>query len=148
MSNIVSILNGLITTSKDGEQGFRAAAEHTKDFELKSIFQERVNDCVKAVEGLQELITELNEEPTDSGSLIGAMHRGWLDIKTAITGNDDLAILEECERGEDAAKKHYAEALSKELPDNIRLLVQNQYDIVLKNHNLIRDLRNEYKASR
>jgi len=148
MSNVVSILNGLITTSKDGEEGFRIASEHTKDFELKRVFQERIRDCAKAAAELQELVSGMNEEPTDSGSILGAMHRGWLGIKTAITGDDDLAILEECERGEDVSKKNYTEAVTKDLPANVRLVVQNQYDTALRNHDLIRDLRDRYRAAK
>jgi len=74
------------------------------------------------------------------------VHRGWVTLKSAVAGRTDLAILEECERGEDVAKATYAKALKASLPEDIRLVVQRQYDGVLRNHGQIRDLRDQYRA--
>ena len=74
------------------------------------------------------------------------MHRGWLNVKTAITGKSDVAVLEECERGEDIAKKSYSRALAQPLPDAIRAVVERQYQGVLRNHDQIKMLRDEAKA--
>ena len=90
---------------------------------------------------------QLGGKPEDSGTVAGAVHRGWLNLKAAVAGRTDTAILEECERGEDVAKKDYGDALKETLSDDVRLLVQRQYDGVLRNHDQIRDLRNQYRAS-
>lgn len=141
-----SILNDLIKISKDGEQGFKAAAEDTSNENLKNIFLGCAEECSSAVQELQQQVTKMNVEPEDSGSMLGALHRGWMNVKSAITGRDDHAILEECERGEDVAKATYSKALNQYLPEDIRDMVQQQYDIVIKNHDLIRDLRDQYAA--
>ena len=146
MSNIASILNDLVETSKDGEQGFRKAAEDTRDAKLKSIFMQRAGDCGKGAAELQQIVSRLGEKPEQSGSVAGAMHRGWVDLKAAVTNRDDLAILEECERGEDVAKAKYRKALEEPLPDDIRMVVQRQCDGAMKNHDQIRDLRDQYRA--
>lgn len=143
-----AILNDLIKVSKDGEQGFQAAAKDTSNHDLKSIFLARAEGCSRAVQELQQHVANMNVEPENSGSLLGALHRGWMDVKSAITGRDDHAILEECERGEDVAKATYTKALNKDLPENIRLMVQKQYDGVIKNHDLIRDLRDQYAVKK
>ena len=75
------------------------------------------------------------------------LHRRWVDIKSAITGKDDQAVLNECERGEDVAKKSYKRALEKDLPPEIRQVVQRQYDGVLRNHDQVKALRDQTKAS-
>jgi len=144
---IVKLLNDLVETSKNGEKGFRAAAEDTKNPELKSLFESRANDCATGATELQALVTQLGGKPEDSGTIAGALHRGWVNLKSAVTGRSDTAILEECERGEDVAKKDYADALQEALPEDIRAVVQRQYDGVLRNHDQIRDLRNRYRAS-
>jgi uncharacterized protein (TIGR02284 family) len=143
---ITSVLNDLIETSKDGEDGFRAAARETIDPELQAIFVRRAEDCARGATDLQQLIAELGGEPEKSGSLAGAMHRGWVNLKANVSGRPDIAILEECERGEDVAKTRYREALDEELPDVVRLVVQQQYDGVVRNHDQIRDLRDRYRA--
>jgi uncharacterized protein (TIGR02284 family) len=69
------------------------------------------------------------------------MHRVWTNLKAAVTGGDDKAILIECERGEDAAKAAYQEALKSDLPADVQTLVQRQYKGVMENHDLIKRLR-------
>ena len=147
MSNIASILNDLVETSKDGEKGFRTAAEDTKNAELKTIFMQRAGDCARGAAELQQLVSRMGGKPEQGGSVAGAMHRGWVDVKSAVSTRDDLAILEECERGEDVAKAKYRKALEDgSLPDDIRAVVQRQYDGAMRNHDQIRDLRDRYRA--
>lgn len=143
--HVVKVLNNLIETSKNGEKGFDAAAEDTKTAELKLLFKNRSRDCASGAAELQALVTQLGGEPEDSGTVAGALHRGWTNLKAAVTGRSDHAILEECERGEDVAKAQYADALKEPLPENIRAIVERQYQGVLRNHDQIRDLRNRYK---
>jgi uncharacterized protein (TIGR02284 family) len=73
----------------------------------------------------------------------GTLHRRWIDIKSAITGKDDVSILNECERGEDVAVKSYRQALEKDLPASIRTIVQRQFDGVMRNHDQVKALRDQ-----
>ena len=146
--NIPSILNDLVETSKDGEKGFRTAADDTNNAELKSIFMRRAEDCAKGASDLQQIVVRLGGKPEQGGSVAGALHRGWVDVKSKVADRDDLAILEECERGEDVAKAKYRKALEETLPDDIRAVVQRQYDGVVKNHDQIRDLRDRFRGQK
>lgn len=142
----VNVLNELIQTSEDGRQGFLAAAEKAADPSLKSLFQERSRLCAMAAGELQQIVRSLGAEPQDSGSVSGAIHRGWVKVKAAV-GDNNLAVLEEVERGEDVAKDAYMQALRADLPTKIKDVVSKQYEGVLKNHSRVRDLRNQYRAS-
>jgi uncharacterized protein (TIGR02284 family) len=146
--NVASVLNDLVETSKDGEQGFTTAAEDTKDPELKSTFRRHAQECARSAADLQTLVARLGGKPEEHGSVAGAVHRGWVNLKSSVTPRTDLAILEECERGEDVAKARYAKALEKTLPEDIRQVVERQYAGVMRNHNEIRDLRDQYRARR
>ena len=145
-NNVVSVLNDLIETSKDGEKGFRAAAEDTKNSELQAVFLRRAQDCATSAADLQQLVAKYGGNPETRGSAAGAMHRGWMNLKAAASGRTDLAILDECERGEDVAKARYRKALEDPLPEDIRTVVQRQYDGVVRNHDQIRTLRDRYRA--
>jgi uncharacterized protein (TIGR02284 family) len=148
MASISSILNDLIETSKDGEKGFRTSAENAKDPELKQVFLRRADDCARGAQQLQAIVSRLGEDPERTGSVAGAVHRGWVNLKASLTGRDDLAILEECERGEDVAKAAYRKALEQtELPADIREVVQKQYDGVVRNHDQVRALRDRFRAT-
>jgi uncharacterized protein (TIGR02284 family) len=148
MASVSSTLNDLIETSKDGEKGFRTSAEDVKDPELKQAFLRRAEDCARGAQELQAIVSRLGEKPEQGGSAAGAMHRGWVNLKAAVTGEDDLAILEECERGEDVAKAAYRKALEeRDLPSDIRVVVQKQYDGVIRNHDQVRMLRDRFRST-
>ena len=70
------------------------------------------------------------------------MHRAWINIKSAITGMNEHAVLAECERGEDTRKHIYKEALKQDLPTDVRTIIERQYQGVKENHDRVRDLRN------
>jgi uncharacterized protein (TIGR02284 family) len=139
----ISILNDLIETSKDGEKGFLRAADDTGSVDLRVIFLAASQRCAAAARELQNLVVDFGGEPETGGSIAGAIHRGWLDLKAAVRSRDDLAVLEECERGEDFAKRRYAEALQKDLPEAVRAVIERQYQGVLTNHDRVLALRDE-----
>ncbi|WP_345816278.1 PA2169 family four-helix-bundle protein [Paraburkholderia sp. PREW-6R] len=147
-TNVVSVLNDLVETSKDGEKGFRKAAEDAHDAQLKTLFLSRAEDCARGARELQEAVEQLGGKPETGGSVAGALHRGWVDVKSAVTDRSDHDILAECEKGEDVAKKRYHDALEKELPVDVRAIVERQYQGVLQNHDRVRDLRDQYAAAR
>jgi uncharacterized protein (TIGR02284 family) len=90
---------------------------------------------------------QLGGKPVESGSAVGAMHRGWVAVKATLSTFDDLAVLEECERGEDAALSTYHDALEQSLPPPIRNLVEHQYEGVKRNHDQIHRMRDALKAT-
>lgn len=145
--DVISTLNGLIETCKDGQDGFKTAAEGVERSDLKTTFYELGQQRAKFAGELQTLVRELGGDPEDTGSLSASLHRGWINIKSAVTGQDDAAILNEAERGEDAAKKAYKDALAENLPANVKTVVQRQADSVYAAHDKVRDLRDSSKAA-
>ena len=89
----------------------------------------------------------LGGEAETTSSVSGSMHRGWVDIKAAITGKDEVAVLNECERGEDIAVASYRNALDKELPSDIRSVVERQFHGVMRNHDQVKQMRNSARAA-
>jgi len=145
--NTVDQLNKLIETCKDGEYGFRSCAEHVKSTDLKTIFLNRADGCQKAASELQSLVVRFGGKPDTSSSATGTLHRGWVSVVRTLTGYSDQAILDECERGEDAALERYRDALKAELPSDVMSVVQTQYEGVKRNHDQIRTLRNQVRAA-
>src|SRR5215217_5666442 len=99
-NEVISTLNDLIETCKDGEQGFSTSAEDVSDPELKTILNDRARACAEGARELQDQVRRLGGDPETGGSTSGAVHRGWENVKARITGKDDRGILEEVERGE------------------------------------------------
>jgi uncharacterized protein (TIGR02284 family) len=142
-TEVAATLNKLLETTKDGESGFRTCADAIKNTQLKKIFEDAASKCGEGAQELEEKIRSLGMQPAPSGTAAGALHRAWTNIKSSVTGMDDYAILAECERGEDVAKRVYEEALIDDLPPDVKALVQHQYEGVKFNHNRIRNLRDQ-----
>lgn len=138
--DVISTLNDLIETCQDGIDGFRAAADHVKSARAKDIFLARLPSIERGKAELEEAVRRLGGEPARGGSATGAMHRGWMDVKSAVTGKDDDAIIAEAERGERAAEDRYRDALDKDLPPDIREMVDRQYRGVRENLARVRAL--------
>ena len=145
--DIIDQLNKLIETSKDGEYGFRTCAENVKSPDLQTIFLRRAEDCARGAAELQGLVARLGGKVEDDSSVSGTLHRGWVSVKGVLTGKSDVAILEECERGEDKALERYRDAIKAQLPADVMEVVRRQYDGVKRNHDQIRTRRDQVKAA-
>ena len=146
-ADVSSVLNNLIETCKDGEEGFRKAASEAKDSSLKQLFTKYSTQRAGYAAELQQLVQSSGEKPAESGSVAASLHRGWLSLKEKVSASDDKALVEECERGEDSAMAAYKEAVAKTLPTNIQSVVQRQFAGVQAAHNVIRDMKHSGSTS-
>lgn len=149
--DVISVLNNLIEYSKDGEKGFKTSAEDAKNPDLKAFFLQREGECRSAAADLQQHVRSLGGDPETTTSLSGDMHRAWVNLKSSLTSNDDKAVLEEVERGEDHALKAYKDALEKlaklvPAGDPAYALVERQYHGVQRNHDQVKVLRDAARA--
>ena len=144
--DIASVLNSLIETCKDGQEGFRSAAENVKNADMAALFRSYSSQRQQFAAELQTFVRGLGEGMEKSGSVAGALHRGWIDLKAAVSAKDEHAILAECERGEDSAVDEYRDALQhSELPAEVHGVIARQYASVQEAHDRVRDLRDSYQ---
>jgi uncharacterized protein (TIGR02284 family) len=138
----ISILNDLIETCKDGQHGFATAAKDAKDAELARVFSQYAEQRAGYIRELQQRVRALGGDPDKHGSVSGSLHRGWINLKSAVSSNEPHAVLAECERGEDAAVANYRNALKEqELELESISLVQRQAAGVQEAHDRIKQLR-------
>jgi uncharacterized protein (TIGR02284 family) len=139
-AEIVSTLNGLIETCRDGQKGFAEAAEHVQNLELKNYCLDQSRLRAKFAEELRGEVYRLGGDPEQTGSMAGAAHRAWMNLKSALGGGDH-AIMAACESGEDSAVSEYEQALAKRLPSNIHTLVEQQYRSIKQSHDRVKLVR-------
>jgi uncharacterized protein (TIGR02284 family) len=137
---VISTLNNLIETCKDGQNGFTTASDGVNRSDLKNLFMNYAQQRAEFARELQQEVRNLGGDPEKSGSVAATLHRGWIDIKTAVTGNDESVVIAECERGEDSAVSNYKDALEQNLPPKVQALVLRQYTEVKAAHDRIRSL--------
>lgn len=137
---VIDHLNELIETCKDGQEGFRQAAENVKSAELKSFFIDESLIRSRMAGDLQAEVIRLGGDPDKQGTVAGALHRTWVDLKKHI-GAVDQSILSSVETGEDAAVKSFEKALKEDLPRHLLDLIQQQYENIKGVHDRVRMLR-------
>lgn len=136
----ISQLNSLIETCNDGAMGFETAAQEVKDSSTRQLFQQYARERSQFADELRGAVEALGGHPDDGGSVSGAVHRGWMNIKSAIAGHDESAIIGEAERGEDAAVAAYERALANDLPPQVEPVVRRQFSQVKSAHDQVRSL--------
>ena len=141
------VINNLIETLKDGQEGFKQAAQSVRNPALKTLFSDYSQQRSRFATALQsEARSDGEIKPETNSSATGALHRGWINLKSAITGGDEHAVLAECERGEDSAVEEYKKALEDGLSPSTQELVSRQFAEIKAAHDRIRSLRNATKS--
>ena len=139
-AEVISTLNELIETCRDGQEGFRAAAEGVRSAELRELFHDYARQRADFAGTLQDEVRRLGGDPERTGSLVASLHRGWMGLRAALEGDDDRAIVSECARGEIVALETYRSALDTDMPANVRAMVERQFAEVKDAHHLLDDL--------
>jgi uncharacterized protein (TIGR02284 family) len=135
-----STLNQLIQTCKDGETGFRTAAQAVSDPNLRHLFESYSQQRSEFAAELEVEVQRMGRDPAQKGHVAAALHRGWMELEAAVTGRDEGVIIAECERGEDLAVKAYRQALSVSLPPELKAMVERQLIKIQEAHDQVRSL--------
>ena len=139
----ITILNTLTTTLIDSVTGYEDAAANIEGTSrLQQLFRERASERRQVVQELRAEVTRLGGNPEDDGSFLGKTHQRFLDLKAAVTGRDEQAILNEVERGEDYLKEKFETALeSGNLSGECRSAVEKAYQSVKSGHDQMSQLK-------
>jgi uncharacterized protein (TIGR02284 family) len=136
----VGELQHLTELIKDGQEGYRMAADDAKNPALKALFLKNSEQRAQFLAKVREELVRLGGDPDEGTSVKGAIHRGVINVRTAATGNDDKALVHEVLRGEKAALEEYQETLSKDLPEDTRKLVEKQRDAIQDTYNQVKNI--------
>jgi uncharacterized protein (TIGR02284 family) len=126
------VLHHLIDVCRDGERGFRAAANHVIDPTLKSLFTELATERKQFADVLLPHLQRLGGLPDADGTSAGMLHRQWMALKGYVPGDHDHHVVAEAERGEKAALDAYEDALNGMLPPTVTEIVEMQRDAIMK----------------
>jgi|SRR5947209_6750476 len=142
----VDHLSGLIQVCKDGELGYKTAAGHVRNSKLGSVFEEYARERAGFARELEEEIKRLGGAAPSHGSLTGALHRGWMDLKSALTGGEPGGIVAACETGEDAAQAAFERVVNTDISGQSRSLVEKQWHRIEEAHKRLLRLKDEAEA--
>jgi uncharacterized protein (TIGR02284 family) len=140
----VKVLNSLIETTLDSANGYKEAAENAQSSQYRSMFADRSTRRAQLVSELQQEVRSFGGSPETDQSMLGKVHNKFVDLKNAITGGDDKAVINEVERGEDVIKGKYEAVLrDDDLPPSARELVNRAYGSIKADHDEVSRLKHQ-----
>ena len=144
----ITTLNELIETTLDSINGYEDSAGNIDNDRLREIFRQRADERQQIVQDLRNEVRRLGGNPEESGTLLGKAHQRFEDLKAAITGRDEKAIVNEVERGEDYIKAKYEAALEKgSLTGDSRVAVERAYQSVRAGHDQMSQLKHGMESN-
>ena len=146
-SDDATILNTLTATVIDSVNGYRDAAENADGSRFQQLFRDKADQRGKIAEDLRAEVRRIGGNPEDDGSLMGKTHQRFLDLKAAVTGRDDQAVINEVERGEDYLKEKFEAALKDDsLSSECRAVVERAYQSVRQGHDQVSQIKHQLEA--
>ena len=143
MSEDERIATKLIHTLENGKTGFETAAERLDNerpdvaAKFRHFSQQRASMSAQ----LQTIAAAYGYDIAQRSTVPGALHRGWIAVKDALTGDDADAVINAAETGEDHAVEDYEEALGEEdVSPEFRTLISQQLASVQATHDYVRGL--------
>ena len=127
-------LNDLTETCKDGEMGYRTAAANARNTQLESVFTEYSKQRGHFARALQGEVQHLGGMSIDSGTPTATVFRGWINLKSALSGGDGGALIAACETGEETAVGAFELVANLDLTGPAKTLVDRQRRQVKEAH--------------
>jgi len=147
----VEVLNDLIRINNDRIEGYEKAIDKTNetDLDLRAVFNRMAQESRKYANELTSQVRRLGGDPASGTTASGKIYRVWMDVKSGISSSERKSVLEECEYGEDAAQKAYEKALEpdKDLPADLRSLIQEEKRNLKNSHDTIRNYRDRQRSA-
>jgi uncharacterized protein (TIGR02284 family) len=144
-SHDVKTLNSLIETTLDSAEGYAEAAKDAKSQSLISLFTQRSTERKQVASTLQQRVLLLGAEPEKDGTVLASAHRMFVNLRTTVTSNDNKAVVDEVERGEDHIKAKFEDAMKdKDVSPDTKAVITDVYTSVRNGHDQMRDIKHAF----
>lgn len=148
-SDDISRLNSLIAATIDSVDGYEEAEKNTDGSRFDAMFRERIMERQAVIVTLRKEVVRLGGEAEDDGTMLAGAHRVFVNLKSVVTGQDDKAIIDEVEQGEDHIKAEFETAMEDEdVSPQVRDVIRECYASVKRGHDQMRDLKHAMEGSR
>ncbi len=146
-SDLIELLNDVISTMRDAEEGYAKAAKGAHGDELRRVFDSCVQRRREFASRLRDEVKRLGGEPAAAGHRGGVLHRGWVDLEERLRPKEDPEFLADCQNGEAETVKHYERALAQEnVSEDIRRILQAQLADVRRTVDMLSGLESVRRA--
>lgn len=147
VSHDISTLNGLIETTIDSIDGYNEAAKTSENGRFVTLFVERAEERRTVAGTLRSEVTRLGGTPEEDGTILAGAHRMFLNLKAAVIGKDEKAIVDEVEQGEDHIKAKFEQAMhDTQLSPEVTRTISECYVSIKQGHDQMRDIKHSMES--
>lgn len=125
--DVIDVLNDLIATCRDSQEGLLKAAKGIHDEGWREILTGIANVRDRFAQDLEAEVRRWGAQPETTGHIGEILHRGWVELEARIRPRSDETLVADCARGEEATEKHYQHALAQNLPPDVHAMIEEQY---------------------
>jgi uncharacterized protein (TIGR02284 family) len=144
-SHDIKTLNSLIETTLDSADGYAEAAKDAKSQSLTALFRDRSAERRQVASTLQQRVLLLGAEPEKDGTVLASAHRMFVNLRASLTSNDNKAVVDEVERGEDHIKAKFEDAMEdKDVSPDTKAVITDVYTSVRNGHDQMRDIKHAF----
>ena len=139
----INVLNKMVGINNDRIEGYQTASGETDEPDLKALFLQFSLISEKCKQELSSEIFRLGGTPTEETKISGKIYRTWMDIKSSVTGNDRISLLNSCEFGEEHAVETYEEVLKDDLEylsEEQITMVSSQFALIKTDHTRLKSI--------
>lgn len=142
----IKVLNDLIETTLDSVDGYAEAAENANSEQLSALFRARAGERSAVATTLQDCVRSLGGKPEDDGTALASAHRMFVNLRASVASNDNKAVVDEVERGEDHIKSKFENAMKDgDASPTTMSIIAEAYASVRSGHDQMRDIKHSFE---
>ncbi|ALW86231.1 hypothetical protein AUC43_14735 [Hymenobacter sedentarius] len=146
----------LVEINKSANKGYQEAASGVSTpqikTELKHLADQRAQFASELAQQASRFGVKTDTKMTVESSftnVASTVQRNWMNVKTAVSGHNEAAILNECETVDTTALKAYDMALKEpDLPQPVKQVIEQQRNQIVSAKNTLSQLKNQAKSNR
>lgn len=147
---LIAVINTLVRINNDRIEGYETASKETSNKELTNLFFQFIQTSKKCNVELISEVLQMGGKPEEKTKISGKFFRVWMEVKAALTSNNQNSILLSCEYGEKKAIQTYNKVIlnnANELNEDQQKIIALQLILINKDHSNLRDLREKILVS-
>lgn len=130
-------LGNLIAVCNDSLEVFDDAVRQIDDPPFARLFEQMRAARLQARDLLAEAIVSIDGKAPEEGTLSGAAHHLFAQLRGTLGGNQPTVILRELEETEERVRRHFVEALGVKMPHHVEEAIRAALEEILLSHDLL-----------
>lgn len=127
------LVSALLKIAVDAQSGYATAAHDAKSAEHRNILSQYAQQRQTQATELAQLLQASGHTTNKMGTVAGAFHQGWINLRAILT-QGDRAVLQECVRADELAIAAYHDTMHRSSNYALLQILQRQVTGIREAH--------------